>query len=108
VSKRKIRNAARGLPPAIHILKVAREGDWIGPDDFRDASAQAVDAHLDVHIDLEGLDHLDASALQILLALRVEQQRNDRRLSLINASAALLRWFEFAGATRLFSLTPAC
>ncbi len=100
--------AAAEARPAIQVIKVARDGDWLAADEFREACAQAADGRIDVHIDLEGLEHLDASALQILLALRVKQQRNDRRLSLINPSASLLRWFEFAGAARLFSMTPAC
>jgi len=107
VSKRKIRSAAPGPPPSSHVLKVGRDGDWLGPDEFRKACAEAVDTHLDVYIDLEGVDHLDASALQILLALRVEQQQNGHRLSLGNPSPALVRWFEFAGATQMFSLAPA-
>jgi anti-anti-sigma factor len=92
----------------MHVVKVARGGEWLVPDEFRQACVEAVAAQFDVVIDLEGIDHLDGSALQILVALGAEQQRNDRRLSLANASPSLLRWFEFAGAGRLFALAPAC
>ncbi len=106
MSKRKTKSAGAAQPVASHILKVARDGDWLAPCDFSESCCQAVADHVDMVIDLEGLDHLDASALQILLALRMEQQQNSRRLSLTNASTSLLRWFEFAGAIQLFSLAP--
>jgi anti-anti-sigma regulatory factor len=61
-------------------------------------------ADSDVTVNLNNLDHLDASALQVLLALAAEQAKRGRILELANASAHLRQWFEFAGAAERFSL----
>jgi anti-anti-sigma regulatory factor len=58
-----------------------------------------------VTLNLDKVDHLDASVLQILLALDVEHKKQGRQLHLENASPDLLQWFEFAGAVEQFSLT---
>lgn len=59
----------------------------------------------EVTVNLGKVDHLDASALQILLALDAEQQRQGRHLKLANASPHLRQWFEYAGATEHLSMT---
>jgi anti-anti-sigma factor len=52
-------------------------------------------------LDLRDIDYLEASALQIVLAIAAEQRRRGRHLQLVNASAELGRWFELAGAAGL-------
>jgi len=52
-------------------------------------------------IDLEGLEHLDASALQVLLAIGSEQKRRGGVLRLENVSAGMRQWFAWAGAAEL-------
>ena len=106
--KGKNRRGEPGRPAAARVLKVSRAGEWLAADEFCEACSQVVDQHVDLRIDLEGVDHLDASALQILLALRVKQQQNGCQLLLTGPSSSLLRWFEFAGAKELFSFAPAC
>ena len=54
-------------------------------------------------LNLDKIDHLDASALQILLALEREQIANGRSLHLLNVSPKLVQWFEYAGAADRFS-----
>lgn len=71
-------------------------------EELKRAAMAALDEGLDVTIDFDGLDHLDASALQILLALNAEQKRLGRNLRLANASSHLQRWFEYSGATEHF------
>lgn len=53
--------------------------------------------------DLAGADHLDTSALQVLLALRSELNRHGGVLQLENASEAMARWFQYAGAGELLT-----
>jgi len=65
----------------------------------------AVKTGHEVTVNLGKVDHLDASALQILLALDAEQQRQGRHLKLANASPHLRQWFEYAGATEHLSMT---
>lgn len=90
--------------PEQHAIHVARGGDWLPRDEFLKAAVDAAAAAADVVVSLEGIDYLDASALQILLALHAEQKRKSRHLLLTNASPALRRWFEYAGASQHFSL----
>lgn len=52
----------------------------------------------DLTLDLERIDHLDASALQILLAAGTEMEKCGKNFRLVKASAHLRKWFEFAGA----------
>lgn len=55
----------------------------------------------DLTVDLGGVDHLEGAALQILLAIRAEQNGRGRALRLTNASEQLRAWFEYAGAADL-------
>ena len=71
-------------------------------EELRDAVLAAVAAGHDVTLNLDGIEHLDASALQILLALETEQKRRGGRLELGNVSQHLRHWFEYAGATEHF------
>jgi len=59
----------------------------------------------DVAVNLDRVDHLDASALQILLALDLEQKRRGQNLRLDHASPDLQKWFQFAGVADQFFMT---
>jgi anti-anti-sigma regulatory factor len=83
-------------------IDVERSGGWMPPEELREAALAALSANVDVALNLHGIDHLDASALQIFLALDVEQKKRNRNLQLINASPRLRQWFEFAGVVDLF------
>ncbi len=74
-------------------------------DELRDAARAALGENNDGVLNLGRLDHLDASARQILLALDAEQKRRGRTLELANASPHLRQWFEYAGAADQFSMT---
>jgi anti-anti-sigma factor len=71
-------------------------------DLFREAAAAAASGNTGAIVDLEGVDYLDASSLQILLALEAAQRASSLPLRLTNASPTLRRWFEYAGATQVF------
>ena len=71
-------------------------------EELRAAALGAVEAGHDVTLHLGGIDHLDASALQILLALDAEQKRCGRQLEVTNTSPHLRQWFEYAGAAEQF------
>lgn len=74
-------------------------------EDLRGAAQAALAANTDVVVNLDRIDHLDASSLQILLALATEQTRQGHHLQLANASVHLRQWFDFAGAADHFSMT---
>ena len=87
------------------VVEVERSGDWMPADELRAAALAALEAGNDVSLHLGGIDHLDASALQILLALDAEQKVQGRHLELANAAPHLRQWFEYAGAADRFSMT---
>jgi MFS superfamily sulfate permease-like transporter len=78
-------------------ITVTRGGDWLPPEEFRSVALAAAGAEGNLIVNLQGVDHLDASALQILLALAAERKKRGQGLKLAHASLALSRWFEYAG-----------
>ncbi|MGD0126287.1 MAG: STAS domain-containing protein [Terriglobia bacterium] len=83
-------------------IRVERSGDWMPVEELWQAARAAVEAGHDVTLDLGRIEHLDASALQVLLALDAEQKKLGRRLELINVSPPLRQWFLYAGAVEHF------
>lgn len=100
-SKRKqTGNAAVEVNRTERRVDVSRCGEWLPPDELRRVVLESTAADSDLTLNLEGIDHLDGSSLQTLLALSCDQQKRGRKLRLTQASPALLQWFEFAGATQ--------
>ncbi len=87
-------------------LRPGRSGEWMEAAEVRQWAMEqlargAGEPAPELVIDLEGLDHLDASALQVLLAMGAEQHRRGGSLRLEHVSASLERWFGYAGAADL-------
>jgi len=85
-------------------MEVERSGTWMPADELRQAALVALANGNDIDLNLDKIEDLDASALQVLLSLDREQKRRGQRLRLINASARLLQWFEYAGVADCFGL----
>ena len=96
----KRREPARPLPVSIHPV---RDGEWSPRDEFYAQVLGLATAGVDIVVDLYGVDYLDASSLQMLLALSVAQTSQSRGLLLSHASPGLLCWFEYAGAAKQFT-----
>jgi ABC-type transporter Mla MlaB component len=79
------------------VINATRDGEWLPPEEFRAVALAAAQTDGDLTVNLQGVDHLDASALQILLALAGERKKRGRGLCLANASTPLSHWFEYAG-----------
>jgi len=86
-------------------IDIECSGDWIPAEQLRDAAMAALAESREVIVNLGKVDHLDASALQILLALDAEQKRQGRHLQLANASSHLRQWFDYAGAADHLSMS---
>jgi len=86
------------------VFEVERSGDWMPVEELREAALKVLGEGKDVTLNLKSLDHLDASALQILLALEIEQKKQGRQLHLTNVSAHLRQWFDYSGAVDQFVL----
>jgi len=74
-------------------------------EELWEAAQAAVSQGKDVTLNLDKIDHLDASALQILLALDAEQKKKGLHLQLAKASSNLRDWFDYSGAAALFPMT---
>jgi len=85
-------------------IEVERSGDWLPADELRDKSLQLLDERTDVTLNLDKVDHLNASVLQVLLALDMEHKKQGRQLHLENASPSLRQWFAYAGAAGQFDM----
>ena len=111
-------------PQRTSTIQTARAGEWIDAAELRQWATEHLENRLEAHgqvpaggigelckpvpaletnlvSDLRDIDYLEASALQIVLAIAAEQRRRGRHLQLVNASAELGRWFELAGAAGL-------
>jgi anti-anti-sigma factor len=85
------------------IIEANRSGEWLAVDELRVAALASVAEGRDVIVNLNQVDYLDASALQLLLALGREQKKLQRQFHLSNASPHLRQWFEWAGAVEMLS-----
>ena len=94
-----------GQESTTQLTATGSSGDWLPSDELQSSAVAALSGNLDVHVFLESVDHLDASALQLLLALAAELRKGGRRLELVRPSGALERWFHYAGASALLQKT---
>lgn len=83
-------------------IDVEQSGSWMPSEQLREAALAALGKGQDVTLNLDKIDHLEADALQILLALDREQKKQGRKLVLTHASVQLREWFAFAGAAEEF------
>jgi anti-anti-sigma factor len=81
------------------MLEAGRSGEWAPVENLRESALTALAEGKDVTVNLGTIDYLDASALQILMALALEQKSAGRRLNLVNVSLPLQQWFDYSGAT---------
>lgn len=70
------------------------------PEELRSLALSSVNTDGNLTVNLEGVEYLDAGALQILLALAAERKKHGQALRLANASPTLSHWFEWAGGGR--------
>lgn len=89
--------ASAGEPEVVSIL-AASGSEWLPADELRAAAVEAVASGQNVEVRLEGLEYLDATALQVLLALRKQLAVGGKTLELSKVSDGLRKWFVLAGA----------
>ena len=103
IAKRTRGSIPQGKPDQRHaVIELERSGDWMPAEELRETALAALEASYDMTLNLDRIDHLDASAMQILLALDMEQKNRGQHLHLVNASPQLQQWFEFSGAAEHF------
>lgn len=86
------------------VFEVERSGDWMPAEELQEAALKVLSEGKDVTLSLKNVDHLDASSLQILLALEMEQKKRGRQMDLINVSSHLRQWFDYSGAVEYFMI----
>jgi anti-anti-sigma factor len=85
-------------PAGPAVIEIGRSGESMSAEELREASLQILSEGKDVALSFNGVDHMDASLLQVLLAFCAEQKTQQRNLVLVNVSPHLRQWFEYAGA----------
>jgi anti-anti-sigma factor len=80
------------------VIRVTHEGNWLPAEQLRTVALSALNTKGRLILNLQEVDHLDADALQILLALARERKKQGGALTLAEVSTSLARWFEYAGA----------
>lgn len=88
-------------------LKTMYGPGWVSAEQLRLHALELLESNIDLTVDFNGMESLDAGTLQVLLALEIEQERKNLRLSVTGISPELLRWFEYAGAQGHFLIDPA-
>lgn len=86
------------------VIAVAGSGDWLTSEELKEVALKSVGEGKNVTLSLNGVEHLDASALQILLAWDAEQKRSGSQLCFMDVSPSLHQWFNHAGAAAHFSM----
>jgi anti-anti-sigma regulatory factor len=79
------------------VIYVTRDGEWLPPEEMHAVARSSANAEGNLTVNLRGVDHLDGSSLQILLALATERKRLGAPLTLAETSTQLSNWFEYAG-----------
>jgi len=87
------------------MIDIDRSGEWMPAEELKEAALKVLSEDKDATFNLNNVNHLDASALQVLLALGVEGTKQERHLHLVNVSPELRQWFDFAGAADHFLMT---
>ncbi len=106
------RRSGEARPPAetrAARLHPGRSGEWMEASALRLEAIELLAGNpgapaSDLVLDLDGLDYLDASALQVLLAIGAEQRRRGGTLQLEHVSPRLQQWFDYAGAAEPLGL----
>lgn len=98
---RKKKTAAKAqesqAPAKTQVIHPIRDGEWVPGEEFQAEAVKLLDAGANIRADLEGIDYLDASSLQILLAIHAGQKAKNRGFSMTGLSPALHQWFRYAG-----------
>lgn len=80
-------------------VKAADAGEWLPAETLKAEFVRAVVDGKSITVDLDSLTHLDAGALQVLLAAELELKRSSKSLTLENVSDDLKAWLGYAGAS---------
>jgi len=85
----------------VHLTATESSGEWTPPDALREAALAILARDSKICVSLASVEHLDTSALQVLLALSAGVRGQDHTVELADVSPALRKWFGYAGATAL-------
>lgn len=84
------------------MIQANRSGEWLSAEELKGELLAWPDDKSNPVVDLAGVDYLDASCLQIVLAFHDEAERKGHALEFRNISAALASWIDYAGAADYF------
>ena len=85
-------------PAPEHVIAVAGESGWIPAEDLKSRAMDALTSSGSVTLDFAQVEYLEASGLQVALAIVAACSGAGKALSLIHVSPNLKAWFEQCGA----------
>ena len=86
------------------VIRLACGAGWTPASELKSIALQACSENSHRVFSLDGLAHLDAMSLQILIAAQKRAQEANLSLSFTDISPELRHWFEIAGASELLFL----
>lgn len=87
-------------------LRLQGRFDFNTHRDFRAAADAALqESSNQLHVDLEGVDYLDSSALGMLLMLRDKASAANKKVSLVNCHGSVRQVLDIANFSKLFPIS---
>lgn len=84
------------------IVAVVEDGGWAPAQQLKDRALEAAITSNNIALDFSGIDHLEASGLQVILACSADCKSAGKSLELLNVSSGLRVWFDHCGASEHF------
>jgi anti-anti-sigma factor len=88
------------------VLQVEGEFDLAVVDEFLGRVRDCLDRVEAIQLDLQGVSFIDSSGLGALLRVRKEAAEKNRRVSLVNVTAATNRLLQITGLQNAFDIEP--
>lgn len=80
-------------------VRLECNGEWIGYEELRAHLQKAIRTQHELALDAEGLSHVDANSLQLLLSAT----RAGGSIRLVNTSESVREYLRYAGSDRLLT-----
>ena len=92
------------LPCLSTTIAVAVGGTWLSGEVLQQTLSARMVEGSETLLDCDGVNHLDACSLQLLLAFHAQAQSSGSTVRLTHVSAELAQWFGITGAASLLEL----
>jgi len=84
------------------MIQVNRAGEWMAAEELKSELLDWKDQNHAPVLDLAGINYMEASCLQVIVAFQNGNPDKGQALTFENISPGLREWIKFAGATDFF------